>query len=87
MHWGAAVRERETVPYIVLPYSIPHSRRVANLRNGKTSDAIYADLGPRNKIGEGSIALARALGINPDPRRGGQDNDVLFVVYSVRDML
>ena len=33
--------------------------------------AIFADAGPRDKMGEGSPALAEALSINPDPRRGG----------------
>lgn len=34
---------------------------------------IYGDKGPANKIGEGSVHMANALGINSDPNRGGID--------------
>lgn len=33
--------------------------------------AVFADVGPYDHIGEGSIALAKLLGINPDARVGG----------------
>ena len=32
---------------------------------------VVADIGPPNKIGEASIAMARALGIGHSPRTGG----------------
>lgn len=32
---------------------------------------IYADKGPANKLGEGSVKMARELGINSDPNNGG----------------
>jgi hypothetical protein len=35
---------------------------------------IYGDTGPSNKLGEGSVRLASALGINPDPVSGGIDS-------------
>jgi len=41
---------------------------------GRSSDAVVFDVGPHNKLGEGSAALARRLGINPDPNRGGVDS-------------
>lgn len=40
---------------------------------GRTVKAVLADIGPRRKIGEGSIALARALGMNESPISGGVD--------------
>lgn len=79
--------DAETVPYIVLPNGLPHMprlgapARVINLRNGKTCSAIFADIGPRDKIGEGSIALATALGVPSDPRTGGVPDGILFVVF------
>jgi hypothetical protein len=79
--------DSETIPFIVLPGHCPHApclgakALVVNLRNGKHAEAIYADIGPRNSIGEGSIALARLLGINDDARTGGQSSDVLYIVY------
>jgi glycosyl hydrolase group 75 (putative chitosanase) len=78
------------IPYIVLPPEFMHSFAVAlgdlavvtNRQNGKSSFAIFADVGPRGQIGEGSIALARALGLNDDPRRGGTGSPVIeYLVF------
>jgi hypothetical protein len=66
------------IPYIVLP---PRVRRstcarlgdfafVWNRRNGRTAHAIFADIGPADEIGEGSIALAARSGCRPTRRRG-----------------
>jgi len=38
---------------------------------------IYGDAGPANKIGEGSVHLANALGINSDPVSGGLDSSTI----------
>jgi hypothetical protein len=41
-----------------------------------------ADVSAANlPVGEGSIALAEALGIESSPRHGGQDGKVVFVIY------
>jgi Fungal chitosanase of glycosyl hydrolase group 75 len=67
-----------TVPYISLPGGFGHGMTLGDLaavyneRNRQLSFAIFADVGPRNSIGEGSIALAAALGVNADPRHGGE---------------
>lgn len=45
-----------------------------------TCPAIVADVGP--KPGEGSVALARSLGIPSSPRNGGVDVGVYFVVFA-----
>jgi hypothetical protein len=49
--------------------------------NGKVAYAVFADEGPDDIIGEGSYALATALGIDPDPDTGGTDGPVTFVVF------
>jgi Ricin-type beta-trefoil lectin domain/Fungal chitosanase of glycosyl hydrolase group 75 len=49
--------------------------------NGKVVYAVFADEGPDNIIGEGSYALATALGIDPDPATGGTDGPVTFIVF------
>ncbi|SEF88149.1 chitosanase of glycosyl hydrolase group 75 [Actinacidiphila yanglinensis] len=49
--------------------------------NGKVVYAVFADEGPGNIIGEGSYALATALGIDPDPDTGGTDGPVTFIVF------
>lgn len=51
--------------------------RVTNCRTGKSVDAIVGDLGPLYKVGEISIAAARAIGINSDPRIGGEEDHVI----------
>ena len=48
----------------------------------ESSPAIFADVGPHGKIGEGSIALARALGLDDNPRRGGTGNPgIAYLVF------
>lgn len=74
------------VPYVALPKTVADLggarlgdfTYVINLRNGKTSFAIYADIGT---IGEGSIALANRLGIPSDARRGGTSEGVVYVFF------
>lgn len=47
---------------------------------GKRSLAVVGDIGPHTKIGEGSIALAEALGIPSSPNTGGVDGGVDFSI-------
>jgi len=77
-----------TIPYVVLPPAgLKHAKlgdfaTVVNLKNGKIAAAIVADeSAPELKLGEGSIALAEALGIDSNPRYGGTDEGVAFVIY------
>ena len=77
------------IPYVVLhPSALNHARlgdfaTVVNLQNGKISPAIVADeSAPGLPIGEGSIALAKALGISASPRAGGKDGAVAYLIYS-----
>ena len=74
------------IPYIVLPGELSREfgarlgdfAVVANIRRGTSADAIFADIGT---LGEGSIALARDLGIWPDARQGGTRGGILYLVY------
>lgn len=81
-----------SVPYVVLPPQLLAPKRakgprlgdfaiVTNLANGKQVHAIVADIGPAGKLGEGSIALAAALGIKNSPKAGGVGSGVQYVVY------
>jgi hypothetical protein len=61
---------------------------VYNGENGKLAFAIFADTSElfaggeeRTQFGEGSIALADALDIDSNPRTGGTDEGVLYVVF------
>lgn len=74
------------IPYIVLPGEVARQTGarlgdfavVFNLRNGKSSYAIFGDIGT---MGEGSVALARNLGIWPDARQGGTRAGVRYLVF------
>lgn len=76
--------DSERVPFIVLPSNFPVKVELGAkcyvTYNGKRTGAIYADIGPRFQLGEGSIALAKVLGINPDPKRGGTEDKMLYEV-------
>ena len=77
------------IPFIVLPskpkfdpnQTLGDLAVVFNNKTGKCSWAIYADIGPTNQIGEGSMALADALGINSDPKTGGEPKEVIAMIY------
>jgi hypothetical protein len=78
------------VPYLVLPPTahgwggarLGDIAAVGNRRTGRIAFAIFADIGPAEKIGEGSIALARALKIPSSPKTGGQSGDIAYVVFA-----
>lgn len=77
-----------TIPYVVLPPEGFHFAKlgdfatVVNLRNGRVSGAIVGDeSAPDLVMGEGSIALANALGVDSNPRTGGIEHGVGYVVY------
>jgi hypothetical protein len=51
--------------------------------NTQTGDNMYfalADVGPKNQIGEGSMLLARCLGLNPSPKTGGTSKRIISYV-------
>jgi len=69
----------EEVPYVVLPkgqykghgVQVGDMALVRNKDNGKMAVAVFGDVGPGHKRGEGSMALARDLGLDSSPRHGG----------------
>jgi len=77
-----------SIPYVVLPpVGFKHAKlgdfaSVINLQNGKVVGAIIADeSAPDLKMGEGSIALASALDIDSNPRSGGIEHGVDYIIY------
>jgi hypothetical protein len=79
--------DSEKVPFIVLPGGVHLGMKLGDLGfaynavTGSIGYFICADIGPAHQIGEGSIALARYLNINPDPRTGGVGHGIAFVVF------
>ncbi|MCC6979187.1 MAG: glycoside hydrolase family 75 protein [Candidatus Melainabacteria bacterium] len=84
---GGGYVNAETVPYFVLPggqykhLGIKLGDIAAVRYNGKVAFAVFADVGPRHKLGEGSIALAQELGIPASPRTGGVRGGVEYMVF------
>jgi hypothetical protein len=79
----------EEIPYIVLPEKLYKTAQVnlgdfaavINKSNGKMAYAIFADIGPPEKLGEGSIMLANELDINSSPKFGGADEGIIYIVF------
>jgi hypothetical protein len=80
--------DASTIQYIALP---PDAKEwgaklgdfvvVLNAKNGRLAYAIFADIGPPAKLGEGSIALADALGIESNPKSGGLPFGVVYGIF------
>ena len=76
------------IPFFVLPSGKSLGAQlgdygvVYNKNNGKICYAIYADIGPTDHLGEGSIALAEKLGINSNAKYGGTYSDsIVYLVF------
>jgi hypothetical protein len=75
------------LPYVVVPgASTRWDYRASGLRmgsvvlvlyGGKMAFGILGDVGPTTGIGEASVAMAKALGIDPNPRSGGVDAETV----------
>lgn len=76
----------EDTPFVVIPGPLVslvapifmgcHCEMV-NTENGKTSDGVCADKGPSTHLGEGSMRLAKNLGIPNSPKSGGTDERII----------
>jgi Fungal chitosanase of glycosyl hydrolase group 75 len=82
---GKALNADEDI-YIVLPPQVISGVKpmvlgcqafVINGKNNLKTAAVVGDIGPHRKIGEISVACAKALGINPSPNTGGEDSHVI----------
>lgn len=77
------------IPYIALPRNFADDYNihlgdlalVTNHANGRHAYAIFADVGPKGRIGEGSIALAKALGIPANPRHDSAEKGVSYLIF------
>jgi hypothetical protein len=77
------------VPYIALPPDFAATfgvhlgdlAVVVNRANSRSVYAIYADVAPKGRIGEGSIALAKALGMRANPRHDGIEEGLTYLIF------
>jgi len=78
--------DSQEIPYIALPskfstqFKLGDIALVVNKKNNLRCYAIFADVGPANKIGEGSINLAKQLQIPGNPKAGGRAADVVYIL-------
>ena len=79
--------DSESIPYVVLPSGSNFKAKrgdlavALRLEGGECCGAVYADVGPRSKIGEGSIALADQLVVPSNPRNGGISDGIAYIVF------
>jgi hypothetical protein len=77
----------EAVNFIVLPGRLGLGAKLGDFAvvirpaTGVYDYAVYADVGPANKIGEASIALAAALGVPSSPKSGGVGHGIVYIVF------
>jgi hypothetical protein len=80
-----------TLPYVVVPgVSSRWSYKASGISMGSVALVVYkekieygivGDVGPAGSIGEASYAMAKSLGINPNPRTGGTADAVTCVIF------
>ncbi len=81
---GGRAVDPSVVPYIAIPGDFKGARKgdlALVSYQGVGAWAVIADVGPRGRFGEGSVALARRLGINPDGNKGGVSSGVTYTLF------
>ncbi|WP_230396624.1 glycoside hydrolase family 75 protein [Streptomyces blattellae] len=83
--------DAERLPYIVVPvpgsiwdhraHGVAGGAVAAVVHGDRVQYAVVGDTGPHDLIGEASYATAQALGVDPDPRGGGTDSGVTYIVF------
>jgi len=77
------------IPYIALPADFARQfgitlgdfAVVVNNETGRLTYAIYGDVGPQGRVGEGSIALANKLGVPSNPRHDSVPDGITYLVF------
>src|SRR3954471_3106018 len=82
----------DQTPYFVIPTGSPANSKKRGIEIGQVAAIIYSnqvvyavfldECGIRTLIGEASCATARLLGIDPDPKTGGTDGPVTYIVFT-----
>lgn len=87
-----AYLDAAALPYVVVPgvstrwsyktAGIAMGTVVAVIYGGKVEYGIVGDIGPTSIIGEASYAMAKSLGINPNPSTGGVSSGVTYIFFT-----
>jgi Fungal chitosanase of glycosyl hydrolase group 75 len=88
---GTDIAADET-PYFVIPIGKPSNAKKHGIEIGQVAAIIYSnqvayavyldECGDKSLIGEASVATANLLGIDSDPKTGGTDGPVTYIVFS-----
>jgi len=88
---GTDIAADET-PYFVIPIGKPSNASKRGIEIGQVAAIIYSnqvayavyldECGDKSLIGEASIATANLLGIDSDPKTGGTDGPVTYIVFA-----
>ncbi|WP_329462214.1 glycoside hydrolase family 75 protein [Streptomyces sp. NBC_01431] len=81
----------EKLPFVVVPSPGPiWNYASSGIKGGSVAAVIYrnkvvyavvGDTGPSGITGEASYATAKALGMDPDPKTGGADSGVTYILF------
>jgi hypothetical protein len=84
--------DSSVVPYVVVPgVSTRFDYRARGIKMGSLAAVFYrgkvvygvvGDVGPTAILGEASYAMARELGINPNPSTGGAASGVTYLIFT-----
>ena len=82
----------DETPYFVIPIGHPADSRKRGIEIGQVAAILYSnqvvyavfldECGVKGVIGEASVATARLLGIDADPKTGGTDGPVTYLVFT-----
>jgi hypothetical protein len=82
----------DETPYFVIPIGKPANSKKRGIEIGQVAAIIYSnqvcyavfldECGDKSLIGEASIATANLLGVDPDPKTGGTDGPVTYIVFT-----
>lgn len=89
-HDPTAYVDASKIPYLVVPGEVIEDHEIHvgdvglcyNVATKLWAAGIVADVGPHRHYGEGSICMAKTIGIkNASPRNGGVDSGIIMVVF------
>jgi len=82
----------DQTPYFVIPIGKPANAKKRDIEIGQVAAILYKgqvvyavfldECGDPTLIGEASCATAKLLGIDPDPKTGGTDQPVTYIVFT-----